>query len=135
MTNEQFSELMLEVRAIRSALTQTRAPAAATPSAAPAAMSEEIPLPITPVENAGAVQVHFGKNSGRALADLGAKSVEWYAKEQPPKLMHDGTPFPPRPADVALREAARTLVHQRRGTIPTPAPVLQPEPISEEVPF
>ena len=135
MTNEQFSELMLEVRAIRSALTQTRAPAAATPSAAPAATSEEIPLPITPVENAGAVQVHFGKNSGRALADLGAKSVEWYAKEQPPKLMHDGTPFPPRPADVALREAARTLVHQRRGTIPTPAPVLQPEPISEEVPF
>ena len=135
MTNEQFSELMLEVRAIRSALTQTRAPAAATPSAAPAAMSEEIPLPITPVENAGAVQVHFGKNTGRALADLGAKSVEWYAKEQPPKLMHDGTPFPPRPADVALREAARTLVHQRRGTIPTPAPVLQPEPISEEVPF
>ena len=98
-------------------------------------MSEEIPLPITPVENAGAVQVHFGKNSGRALADLGAKSVEWYAKEQPPKLMHDGTPFPPRPADVALREAARTLVHQRRGTIPTPAPVLQPDPISEEVPF
>ena len=135
MTNEQFSELMLEVRAIRSALTQTRAPAAATPSAAPAATSEEIPLPITPVENAGAVQVPFGKNTGRALADLGAKSVEWYAKEQPPKLMHDGTPFPPRPADVALREAARTLVHQRRGTIPTPAPVLQPEPITEEVPF
>jgi len=135
MTTEQFTELMLEVRAIRSALTQTRAPAAATPSAAPAATSEEIPLPITPVENAGAVQVHFGKNSGRALADLGAKSVEWYAKEQPPKLMHDGTPFPPRPADVALREAARTLVHQRRGTIPTPAPVLQPEPISEEVSF
>jgi hypothetical protein len=135
MTNEQFTELMLEVRAIRSALTQTRAPAAATPSAAPAAMSEEIPLPITPVENAGAVQVHFGKNTGRALADLGAKSVEWYAKEQPPKLMHDGTPFPPRPADVALREAARTLVHQRRGMIPTSAPVLQPEPISEEVPF
>ena len=98
-------------------------------------MSEEIPLPITPVENAGAVQVHFGKNSGRALADLGAKSVEWYAKEQPPKLKQDGTPFAPRPADVALREAARTLVHQRRGTIPTPAPVLQPEPISEEVPF
>ena len=135
MTNEQFTELMLEVRAIRSALTQTRAPATATPSAAPAAISEEIPLPITPVENAGAVQVHFGKNTGRALADLGAKSVEWYAKEQPPKLKQDGTPFAPRPADVALREAARTLVHQRRGTIPTPAPVLQPEPISEEVPF
>jgi len=135
MTTEQFTELMLEVRAIRSALTQTRAPAAATPSAAPAAISEEIPLPITPVENAGAVQVHFGKNSGRPLADLGAKSVEWYAKEQPPKLKQDGTPFAPRPADVALREAARTLVHQRRGTIPTPAPVLQPEPISEEVPF
>lgn len=135
MTNEQFTELMLEIRAFRSVLIQTRAPAAATPSAAPAATSEEIPLPITPVENAGAVQVHFGKNTGRALADLGAKSVEWYAKEQPPKLMHDGTPFPPRPADVALREAARTLVHQRRGTIPTPAPVLQPEPISEEVPF
>lgn len=135
MTNEQFTELMLEIRAFRSVLMQTRAPAAATPSAAPAAISEEIPLPITPVENAGAVQVHFGKNAGKPLADLGAKSVEWYAKEQPAKLKQDGTPFAPRPADVALREAARTLVHQRRGTIPTPAPVLQPEPITEEVPF
>lgn len=135
MTNEQFTELMLEIRAFRSVLMQTRAPATATPSAAPAAMSEEIPLPITPVENAGAVQVHFGKNTGRALADLGAKSVEWYAKEQPPKLMHDGTPFPPRPADVALREAARTLVHQRRGTIPMTEPVLKAEPIDEQVPF
>lgn len=136
MTNEQFTELMLEVRAIRSALTQTRATATATPSAAPAATSEEIPLPITPVENAGAVQVHFGKNTGRALADLGAKSVEWYAKEQPPKLMHDGTPFAPRPADVALREAARTLVHQRRGTISMTEPVLKAAPDDESsVPF
>jgi hypothetical protein len=120
MTNEQFTELMLEVRAIRSALTQTRAPAAATPSAAPAATSEEIPLPITPVENAGAVQVHFGKNTGRALADLGAKSVEWYAKEQPPKLKQDGTPF----------------AHQRRGTIPMTEPVLKAAPDDESsVPF
>jgi len=33
---------------------------------------------------------------------------------------------------VALREAARTLVHQRRGTIPMSEPVLQPAKINED---
>ena len=121
MTNEQFTELMQELRAIRSALSHPK------PSAAPlpAAGSQDVPPPVKPVPNAGEVCVHFGKNTGKALCELSAKSVEWYAQEPAPRLRQDGTPFPPRPADVALREAARTLVHQRRGTIPTPEPVLQ----------
>lgn len=135
MTTEQFTELMLEVRAIRSALSETRAPAKATPSAAAAATPEDIPLPVQPVPNAGEVCVHFGKNTGKALSELSAKSVEWYAQEQPPKLKQDGTPFAPRPADIALREAARTLVHQRRGTIPMTEPAIKSAPVDEQVPF
>ena len=115
MTNEQFTELMLEVRAIRSALTQTRAPATATPSAAPAAISEEIPLPITPVENAGAVQVHFGKNKGTPLYSLSEASIKWYAEEREPLLKNDGTPFAPRDEDIRLQQAARTLIHNKNG--------------------
>lgn len=121
MTNDQFTELMQEIRAIRSALSHPK------PSTAPvpAAGSQDVPLPTKPVANAANVCVHFGKNAGKALGDLSAKSVEWYAQEPAPRLRQDGTPFPPRPADVELREAARTLVHQRRGTIPMTEPVLQ----------
>lgn len=121
MNDQQFTELMQELRAIRSALSHPK------PSSAPlpAAGSQDVPPPVKPVPNAGEVCVHFGKNTGKALSELSAKSVEWYAQEPAPRLRQDGTPFPPRPADVALREAARTLVHQRRGTIPMTEPVLQ----------
>jgi len=137
MTNEQYAELILEIRAIRSALSDRIKPAATAAAFKPAAAkSADIPQPTEIVDNPGAVQVHFGKNKGRALADLGAKSVEWYAQEPEPRLRTDGTPFPPRPEDVLLRNAARTIVHRGRGTLPMPPIKLESAaPISEDVPF
>ncbi|MGI9253975.1 MAG: hypothetical protein ACR2J8_09525, partial [Thermomicrobiales bacterium] len=136
MTTEQHAELIIELRGIRAAIERALKASAPKPATAGA---EDIPLPVAPVTDAENVEVHFGKNKGNRLGSLGAKSVEWYAKEPEPRLRNDGTPFPPRPDDVRLREAARTLVHQRRGTIPMPAnkPILEPvvSASTEEVPF
>ena len=78
--------------------------------------TDEVPMPTEVVPNAGDVQVHFGKNKGAALSSLGDRSVAWYAQEPEPRLRNDGTPFPPRAEDVLLRNAARTIIHQKRGT-------------------
>ena len=77
------------------------------------------PLRVISIEDAEETEVHFGKNAGKKLRDLGEKSVSWYALEKPPQLKKDGTPFDPRPQDVALTEAARTLHHARAGTLAT----------------
>ena len=138
MTNEQYAELILEIRAIRSALSDRIKPAATAAASKPtAAKSADIPQPTEIVDNPGAVQVHFGKNRGRALADLGAKSVEWYAQEPEPRLRTDGTPFPPRAEDVQLRNAARTLVHQNRGTLIGAGKLVLKDDLNatEQVPF
>ena len=81
------------------------------------AKTDEVPMPSEVIANAGDVQVHFGKNKGLALSNLGDRSIAWYAQEPEPRLRNDGTPFPPRPEDVLLRNAARTIIHQKRGTI------------------
>lgn len=137
MTTEQYQELIIEIRAIRSALTQRikqAAPAAA--SKAGTFGPKEIPPPSEIIDNPGAVCVHFGKNKGRPLADLGAKSIEWYAQEPEPRLRTDGTPFPPRAEDLLLRNAARTIVHQGRGTLPAGKLVLKDDiNAPEQVPF
>jgi hypothetical protein len=136
MTNEQFAELLLEVRAIRMTLTQGKPAASAVASKPTPTGPKDIPLPSEIVENAGDVAVHFGKNKGTPLGSLSAKSVEWYAQEPEPRLRNDGTPFPPRPEDVLLRNAARTIVHRNRGTLPSPPVKLESAaPISEDVPF
>jgi hypothetical protein len=136
MTNEQFAELLLEVRAIRMTLTQGKPAAAAVASKPAPTGPKDIPLPSEVIENAGDVAVHFGKNKGTPLSALSAKSVEWYAQEPEPRLRTDGTPFPPRPEDVLLRNAARTIVHRNRGTLPSPPVKLESAaPISEDVPF
>lgn len=88
--------------------------------------TDEVPMPTEVVPNAGEVQVHFGKNKGVALSQLGDRSVAWYAQEPEPRLRNDGSPFPPRAEDVLLRNAARTLIHQKRGTLPA---VSAPKPI------
>ena len=75
-------------------------------------------MPSEIIADAGSVQVHFGKNKGVALSSLSERSVAWYAQEPEPRLGNNGKPFPPRPEDVLLRNAARTLIHQKRGTIP-----------------
>jgi hypothetical protein len=139
MTNEQYTELMLEIRAIRSALSDRIKPAATAAASKPlGAKSADIQQPTEIVDNPGAVQVHFGKNKGRALADLGAKSVEWYAQEPEPRLRTDGSPFPPRAEDLLLRNAARTIVHQNRGTLAGGSAKLVLKDdinVSEQVPF
>ena len=107
-----------ELIRIREAL-EARPFAAGAPAAKPVApRSEEVPLPSEVIANAGDVQVHFGKNKGVALSSLSERSVAWYAQEPEPRIGNNGKPFPPRPEDVLLRNAARTLIHQKRGTIP-----------------
>ena len=80
--------------------------------------TDEVPMPTEVVPNAGDVHVHFGKNKGVALSTLGDRSVAWYAQEPEPRIGNNGKPFPPRAEDVLLRNAARTLIHQKRGTLP-----------------
>ncbi|WP_438480581.1 hypothetical protein [Oleiharenicola lentus] len=79
--------------------------------------SEEVPQPSEVIANAGDVQVHFGKNNGVALSKLGERSLSWYAQEQAPRLDSSGNPYPPRPQETTLRNAARTLWHQNKGTL------------------
>ena len=116
-----------ELVRIREAL-EARPFASGAPAAKPAPSfpkSDEVPMPTEVIANAGEVQVHFGKNKGVALSSLSERSVAWYAQEPEPRLGNNGKPFPPRAEDVLLRNAARTIIHQKRGTIPSAA-VTQP---------
>lgn len=79
--------------------------------------SDEVPQPTEIIPNAGDVQVHFGKNNGVPLSQLSERSLSWYAQEQAPRLDSSGKPYPPRPQELTLRNAARTLWHQNRGTL------------------
>jgi hypothetical protein len=127
-----------ELVRIREAL-EARPYASGAPAAKPAApRSEEVPLPTEFIEDADNVQVHFGKNKGVALSSLSERSVAWYAQEPEPRLGNNGKPFPPRPEDVLLRNAARTIIHQKRGTIAGAAVPTTPAATSvneEHVPF
>lgn len=129
-----------ELIRIREAL-EARPFAAGAPAAKPAPTStktDEVPLPTEVIADAGNVQVHFGKNKGVALSSLGDRSVAWYAQEPEPRLGNNGKPFPPRPEDVLLRNAARTIIHQKRGTLPSAAVPTAPVATSvneEHVPF
>jgi len=110
-----------ELIRIREAL-EARPYAVGAPAAKPAApRSDEVPMPTEIIEDAGSVQVHFGKNKGVALSTLSERSVAWYAQEAEPRIGNNGKPFPPRPEDVLLRNAARTIIHQKRGTLPSAA--------------
>lgn len=81
-----------------------------------------IPQPSTIIANAGDVQIHFGKNNGKPLSEIGERSLSWYATDQAPRLDSSGKPYPPRPQEVILKNAARTLWHQLRGTLATGLP-------------
>ena len=110
-----------ELIRIREAL-EARPFASGAPAAKPApARSDEVPMPTEIIADAGNVQVHFGKNKGVALSSLSERSVAWYAQEPEPRLGNNGKPFPPRPEDVLLRNAARTIIHKKRGTLPSAA--------------
>ena len=123
MTTEQLlTAIHAELVAIRQAL-EIKPAAAAAPVARPmATSSDEVPQPTAVIADAGSVTVHFGKNTGIPLSSLSDKSVAWYAQEPEPKLDRNGKPFPPRDSDVRLRNAARTYLHQKRGTLTAAAP-------------
>jgi len=127
MTDIQHQELLTslnaqltELKAIRALLASK--PAAAAPAAAVAQTATQTPegpppQPDSVVENAASVVIHYGKNNGIALGALSERSLSWYASVKTPKLDNSGKPFDPRPADVALEQAARTLWHTQKGTL------------------
>lgn len=124
-----------ELIRIREAL-EARPYALGAPAAKPVTpRSNEVPMPSEIIADAGAVQVHFGKNKGVALSTLGERSVAWYAQEAEPRIGNNGKPFPPRDDDVLLRNAARTLIHQKRGTIPSAAVNKNEAEADDNVPF
>jgi broad specificity phosphatase PhoE len=136
MTDQHANDIIAELRAIRALLaTKPAAPVAAS-TPAPAGASKDIPQPSELVDDPGSVEVHFGKNAGKPLRSLSAKSVEWYAQEPEPRIGNNGKPFPPRPEDVRLRNAARQIIHGNRGTLAAGSKVtLVAETLTEEVPF
>lgn len=124
MNDDLLKAIHEELVAIRKLLAENKpSPARTAPARSPGTTSaapggdEVIPQPTEIVENPGDVQVHFGKNNGVALSKLGERSLSWYAMEQAPRLDSSGKPYPTRPQEATLRNAARTLWHQNRGTL------------------
>jgi len=76
----------------------------------------DVPQPTELVGDPGAVEIHFGKNTGKRIDDLSDNSLAWYAQDQV-RLKNDGTPFPPREQDTKLRNACRQLWHDKKGTL------------------
>jgi hypothetical protein len=134
MTTEQHLELLTELRAIRAALEKPKPLAASVTATAPTATPDSLPPPAVEILNAGDVQIHFGKNKGTALSALSDKQLLWYGADRPEQLKKDGTPFAPREADVLLKNACRTLWHQRKSGAPI-ALATQPADDGENVPF
>ena len=95
-----------------------------------------MPMPADIIINAADVEIHFGKNKGRMLGSLSAKSLEWYAADKPAQLKNDGTPFAARPDDLRLLNAARTLHHKLGSdSVPEISLISQTPILGEEVPF
>ena len=129
MNDDLLKAIHQELVAIRKLLADGNkaVPARSTPvrattpsSSAPRPSSgdaEVVPQPSEIIANPGDVQVHFGKNNGVPLSQLGERSLSWYAQEQAPRLDSSGNPYPARPQEITLRNAARTLWHQNRGTL------------------
>ena len=118
MTTEQFDQIIAALRGIQTALDARQPTIPAQSRPIPAAGPVLIPIPTQIVPDAQHFQIHFGKNKGRELGTLSAKSLEWYASDKPPQLRNDGTPFPPRSEDIQLLNAARTLHHRLGAAAP-----------------
>ena len=141
MTDKILEDIRDELVAIRLLLAAKPAQASA-PAAQSSGADEPIPQPSELVAEPGAVEVHFGKNTGKRIDDLTERQLGWYAKEPEPRLDNSGKPFPPRAQDVALRNACRQLWHSRKGTLagapqpPRAAPQAKQAQIDEEnIPF
>jgi len=133
MTPEQHTEILIELRAIRAAL-EVKPRAAQATTAATTATPNTLPPPAVEILNAGDVQIHFGKNTGTALSSLTDKQLLWYGADREPQLKKDGTPFPPREADVLLKNACRTVWQDRVSGAPIVL-ASQPADDGENVPF
>ena len=118
MTTEQHHELLIELRAIRAALEKPKPMLSLTTATTATATPDTLPLPAIEIADAGSVQIHFGKNAGTPLSALSDKQLLWYGADRPEQLKKDGTPFAPRQADIQLRNACRTLWHQRKSGAP-----------------
>lgn len=125
MNEDILKSILQELVGIRQLLAEgAKTPSRSTPARTSTASTsvggggdEPIPQPTEIVSNPGDVQVHFGKNNGVPLSKLGERSLSWYAQEQAPRLDSSGNPYPARPQETTLRNAARTLWHQNRGTL------------------
>jgi hypothetical protein len=133
MNDDLLKAIHQELVAIRQLLAEGNkaAPVRSTPARATTSSSasrpnsgdaEVVPQPSEIIANPGDVQVHFGKNNGVPLSQLGERSLSWYAQEQAPRLDSSGNPYPARPQEITLRNAARTLWHQNKGTLGGGAP-------------
>lgn len=118
MTTELLTDILIELRAIRAALEKPKPMLSLTPATTSTATPNTLPLPAVEIADAGSVQVHFGKNAGTPISALSDKQLLWYGADRPAQLRKDGTPFPPREADVQLLNACRTLWHQRKSGAP-----------------
>ena len=126
-------QLLLESRQASARTTPARS--TGTTSTATSSGDAPIPQPTEVVANPGDVQVHFGKNNGVPLSKLSERSLSWYAQEQAPRLDSSGKPYPARPQETTLRNAARTLWHQNRGTLAgAGAPKADPAAVPTETP-
>jgi hypothetical protein len=127
-------QLLLEAKQAQSRGTPARS--TSTPSTYSSGGGDEpVPQPAEIVANPGDVQVHFGKNNGVPLSKLSERSLSWYAQEQAPRLDSSGKPYPARPQETTLRNAARTLWHQNRGTLAgAGAPKADPAAVPTETP-
>jgi len=140
-----LDDVLAELTAIRLILSARPVAAPAQTATAPqyaqstASSDGPPPQPSQVIEDAGSVLVHFGKNKDKPLSELSERSLSWYASEQPPRLDNAGKPFPPRPVEITLRNAARTLWHTRAGTLGTAAvqaaPAKVADGVEENVPF
>ncbi len=94
MTTEEFqASALAELTAIRKLLEQR--------PAAPATNSRS------------------GQSSGQTAGEQAPipQPSEWYAQDSAPRLDSSGKPYPERPQERALKNAARQLFHQRKGTL------------------
>jgi hypothetical protein len=140
-----LDDVLAELTAIRLILSARPVAAPAQTATAPqyaqstASSDGPPPQPSQVIEDAGSVLVHFGKNKDKPLSELSERSLSWYASEQPPRLDNTGKPFPPRPVEITLRNAARTLWHTRAGTLGAAAvqaaPAKAADGVEENVPF
>lgn len=131
-----LTEILTELRAIRAALEKPKPMLSLTTATAtaPTATPNSLPPPAVEILNAGDVQIHFGKNTGTALSALSDKQLLWYGADRPEQLKKDGTPFAPREADVLLKNACRTLWHERKSGAPIVL-ASQPADDGEPLPF